>query len=108
MLLAALRSATVLLLAPPIEAPRGSPVRSGRVARAVGGDGDGMQVEYLDNAGAGGGSDREAWMVGGSDNAQAVHASPRQRRRQRSKPPAVCSGRLLKKATDPHIVGLDR
>jgi hypothetical protein len=58
----------------------GSPVQLGRFARALGGAGDGMQVEYLDEAPAGAGPGREAWMVGGGDNAEVVYASPRQRR----------------------------
>ena len=48
--------------------------QSGRLAR-IAGNSDGEQVEYLAPAPAGPG--REAWMVGGGDNAEVVYARPR-------------------------------
>ena len=43
----------------------------GRLAGFAGGHGDGQLVEYLTPAPAGPG--REAWMVGGGDNAEVVY-----------------------------------
>ena len=57
----------------------GLPSQSGRVARFAGTDGDGSLVEYLTPA-APADTGREAWMVGGGDNAEVVYASPHQRR----------------------------
>ena len=45
--------------------------QSGRPARFAGTHGDGSLVEYLTPAPAGPG--REAWMVGGGDNAEVVY-----------------------------------
>ena len=45
--------------------------QSGRLAGFAGSHGDGQLVEYLTPAPAGPG--REAWMVGGGDNAEVVH-----------------------------------
>ena len=46
--------------------------QSGRLARFAGGQGDGgLQVEYLTPAPADPG--REAWLVGGGDNAEVVY-----------------------------------
>ena len=47
----------------------------GRLARFAGSQGDGQVVEYLAPAPTTPG--REAWMVGGGDNAQVVYAPPR-------------------------------
>ena len=47
----------------------------GRLARFAGGHGDGQMMEYLAPAPAGAG--REAWLVGGGDNAQVVYGRPR-------------------------------
>jgi hypothetical protein len=49
--------------------------QAGRLARFVGPDGDGPQIGYLTPAPAGTG--REAWMVGGGDDAQVVYSRPR-------------------------------
>ena len=46
----------------------------GQVARVVGND-DGMQIEHLTPAPAGPG--REAWLVGGGDDAKVVYVRPR-------------------------------
>ena len=61
----------------------GAFAQAGRLARFAGTDGDGLQVEYsapvpLPVPGAGTG--REAWLVGGGDNAQVVYFSSHQRR----------------------------
>ena len=45
--------------------------QSGRLAGFAGSHGDGQLVEYLTPAPAGPG--REAWMVGGGDNAEVVY-----------------------------------
>jgi hypothetical protein len=45
--------------------------QSGRLAGFAGSHGDGLQVEYLSLAPAGAG--REAWLVGGGDDAQVVY-----------------------------------
>lgn len=45
----------------------------GRAARFTT-DGDGPQVEYPDAAPAGAGRGREAWLLGGGDNAEVVYA----------------------------------
>ena len=50
-------------------------MQAGRLARFVGGHGDGLQIEYLTPAPAGTG--REAWLVGGGENAEVVYARPR-------------------------------
>jgi hypothetical protein len=47
----------------------------GQVARVTGNSGGKMQIEYLTTAPAGPG--REAWLVGGSDNAEVVYVRPR-------------------------------
>jgi hypothetical protein len=47
----------------------------GRLARFSGGHGDGQLVEYLTPAPAGAG--REAWLVGGGDNAEVVYGRRR-------------------------------
>ncbi len=47
----------------------------GRLARFVGGHGDGPQVEYLTPTAIETG--REAWLVGGGDNAEVVYSRPR-------------------------------
>jgi hypothetical protein len=47
----------------------------GQVARVTGNSGGKMQIEYLTAAPAGPG--REAWLVGGSDNAEVVYVRPR-------------------------------
>ena len=49
--------------------------QSGRLARFAGGHGDGQLVEYMTPAPSDPG--REAWMVGGGDNAQVVYSNPR-------------------------------
>lgn len=46
----------------------------GRTARFATTDGDGPQVEYPDAAPAGARSGREAWLIGGGDNAEVVYA----------------------------------
>ena len=46
--------------------------QSGRLAGFAGGHGDGQLVEYLAPA-APAGPGREAWMVGGGDNAEVVY-----------------------------------
>ena len=55
----------------------GSGLRSqpGRLARFAGGHGDGQLVEYLTPAPAGAG--REAWLLGGGDNAEVVYGQRR-------------------------------
>jgi hypothetical protein len=45
--------------------------QSGRLAGFAGTDGDGLQVAYLAPAPAGAG--REAWLVGGGEDAQVVY-----------------------------------
>jgi hypothetical protein len=45
--------------------------QAGRLARIAGGHGDGQLVEYLAPAPANPG--REAWLVGGGDDAEVVH-----------------------------------
>jgi hypothetical protein len=47
----------------------------GRLARFSGGHGDGPIVEYLTPAPAGAG--REAWLLGGGDNAEVVYGRRR-------------------------------
>ena len=47
----------------------------GRLARFAGGHGDGQLVEYLTPAPAGAG--REAWLLGGGDNAEVVYGQRR-------------------------------
>ena len=47
----------------------------GRLARFAGGHGDGQLVEYLGPAPAGAG--REAWLLGGGDNAEVVYGRRR-------------------------------
>jgi hypothetical protein len=47
----------------------------GRLARFAGGHGDGQIVEYLAPAPAGAG--REAWMIGGGENAEVVYGPRR-------------------------------
>ena len=47
----------------------------GRLARFAGGHGDGQMVEYLAPAPAGVG--REAWLLGGGDNAEVVYGRRR-------------------------------
>jgi hypothetical protein len=57
--------------------------QSGRLARFAGTDGDGLQVEYsapVPPAVPGAGTGREAWLVGGGDDARVVYASPHRRR----------------------------
>jgi hypothetical protein len=57
--------------------------QAGRLARFKGTDGDGLQVEYsapVPPAVPGAGTGREAWLVGGGDDAQVVYASPHRRR----------------------------
>ena len=49
--------------------------QAGQIARFGSTQGDGLQVEYLTPAPAGAG--REAWILGGGDNAQVVYARPR-------------------------------
>jgi hypothetical protein len=48
----------------------------GRLARFAGSHGDGSLVEYLTPA-APAGPGREAWLVGGGDNAEVVYVRPR-------------------------------
>ena len=50
--------------------------QSGRLARFAGSHGDGLLVEYLTPA-ASADPGREAWMVGGGDNAEVVYIRPR-------------------------------
>ena len=50
--------------------------QSGRSARFAGGHGDGSQVEYLTPA-VPADPGREAWMLGGGDNAEVVYVRPR-------------------------------
>ena len=52
--------------------------QAGRIARFGGTHGDGPQVEYPTPAPAGAG--REAWLLGGGDDAQVVYASSHRRR----------------------------
>jgi hypothetical protein len=47
----------------------------GRFARFAGNDGDGPRVEYLSPAPTNPG--REAWLLGGGDNAEVVYVRPR-------------------------------
>jgi hypothetical protein len=49
--------------------------QAGRSARFAGGDGDGPRVEYTARAPARTG--REAWLLGGGDNAEVVYGRPR-------------------------------
>jgi hypothetical protein len=49
----------------------------GRVARVVRNDGDGPQVEYVTPAPARRG--REAWLLGGGDEATVLYSSPHRR-----------------------------
>ena len=49
--------------------------QSGRLARFAGSHGDGQLVEYLTPAPAGAG--REAWLLGGGDNAEVVYGQRR-------------------------------
>ena len=49
--------------------------QAGRVARFVGSDGDGPVVQYGPPADTNPG--REAWLVGGGDDAQVVYVRPR-------------------------------
>jgi hypothetical protein len=49
--------------------------QSGRLARFAGSQGDGQIVEYTAPAPASSG--REAWLVGGGDNAEVVYVQPR-------------------------------
>ena len=61
----------------------GALTQAGRLARFAGTDGDGLQVEYsapVPPAVPGAGTGREAWLVGGGDDAQVVYASPHRRR----------------------------
>ena len=61
----------------------GAFAQAGRLARFAGTDGDGLQVEYsapVPPAVPGAGTGREAWLVGGGDNAQVVYFSSHQRR----------------------------
>ena len=58
----------------------GGTAQSGRLARLVNGSGDGPQVEYLDPAPAPAGWGREAWLIGGGDDARLVYAPPRRPR----------------------------
>jgi hypothetical protein len=54
--------------------------QSGRIARFASGQGEGgPRVEYLTPA-VPADPGREAWLVGGGDNAEVVYASPYQRR----------------------------
>ncbi len=50
--------------------------QSGRLARFAGSHGDGSLVEYLTPA-VPADPGREAWMVGGGDNAEVVYVRPR-------------------------------
>ena len=60
--------------------PGGGPfAQSGRVARFAGTHGDGELVEYLTPA-VPADPGREAWLVGGGNNAEVVYASPYRRR----------------------------
>jgi hypothetical protein len=52
----------------------GTLAQTPRLARMTGGTGDGPEVEYLDPLPSRLG--REAWMVGGGDDARVVYASP--------------------------------
>ena len=61
----------------------GALTQAGRLARFAGTDGDGLQVEYsapVPPAVPGAGTGREAWLVGGGDDAQVVYAAPHRRR----------------------------
>jgi hypothetical protein len=61
----------------------GAFAQAGRLARFAGTDGDGLQVEYAAPAAPavpGAGTGREAWLLGGGDDAQVVYASPHRRR----------------------------
>ena len=49
---------------------------SGRPARFAGSHGDGPLVEYLTRA-VPAGPGREAWLIGGGDNAEVVYVRPR-------------------------------
>ena len=53
----------------------GALVQAGRLARFAGPHGDGLEVEYPAPAPAGAG--REAWLLGGGDNAEVVYSRPR-------------------------------
>ena len=53
----------------------GSPVQSGRLATFAGSDGDGPRWSY--GAPTRTGAGREAWLLGGGDDAQVVYARPR-------------------------------
>jgi hypothetical protein len=50
--------------------------QAGRPARFAGSHGDGVQVEHAGPAPAGG-AGREAWLVGGGDDARVAYARPR-------------------------------
>jgi hypothetical protein len=69
----------VILYSPGGAGGGGSLAQAGRSARFAGTDGDGSQVEYLDAAPAGAGRGREAWLLGGGDNAEVVYAPPTRR-----------------------------
>ena len=61
----------------------GASAQAGRLARFAGTDGDGLQVAYsapVPPAVPGAGTGREAWLVGGGDDARVVYASPHRRR----------------------------
>jgi hypothetical protein len=53
----------------------GPSAQPGRLARVHAGE-----VEYLDQTAAGAGLGREAWLVGGGENAEVAYASPVRRR----------------------------
>jgi len=55
-----------------------SPVQAGRSVTFAGTDGDGPRWSY--GAPPDGNPGREAWMIGGGDNAEVVYVSPTQRR----------------------------
>jgi hypothetical protein len=51
--------------------------QAGRSARFAGSDGDGPRIEYDAPPTTPGRSGREAWLVGGGDDAQVVYGRPR-------------------------------
>jgi hypothetical protein len=51
--------------------------QAGPLARFAGSDGDGPRIEYYAAPTTPGRSGREAWLVGGGDDAQVVYSRPR-------------------------------
>jgi hypothetical protein len=67
----------VILYSPGGAGGGGRMAQAGRSARFAPTSGEGAEVEYLDAAPVGVG--REAWLLGGSDNAEVVYSAPMRR-----------------------------